>query len=72
MLVDDNEQAARLSGQLRAELVRLGRVQEDGVPLERQRHFRRGRGPRAGSVQRLAWPGMRATAAARSTAKPSP
>jgi AAA domain len=33
LLVDTNEQAARLSAQLRAELVRLGRVQETGVPL---------------------------------------
>ena len=33
LLVDTNEQAARLSAQLRAELVRLGRVSEDGVPL---------------------------------------
>ena len=32
-MVDTNEQAARLSAQLRAELVRLGRVDEDGVPL---------------------------------------
>jgi hypothetical protein len=33
LLVDTNEQAARLSAQLRAELVRLGLVQEHGVPL---------------------------------------
>ena len=33
LIVDTNEQAARLSAQLRAELVRLGRVDEDGVPL---------------------------------------
>ncbi|MCF7552169.1 MobF family relaxase [Pseudonocardia sp. WMMC193] len=33
LLVDTNEQAARLSAQLRAELVRLGRVAEHGVPL---------------------------------------
>jgi conjugative relaxase-like TrwC/TraI family protein len=33
LLVDTNEQAARLSAQLRAELVRLGRVEENGVPL---------------------------------------
>ncbi|MDN5749687.1 MAG: AAA family ATPase, partial [Pseudonocardia sp.] len=33
LLVDDNTAAARLSGQLRAELVRLGRVTEHGVPL---------------------------------------
>ncbi|WP_181780285.1 ATP-dependent DNA helicase, partial [Pseudonocardia pini] len=33
LLVDTNEQAARLSAELRAELVRLGRVQEDGVAL---------------------------------------
>ncbi len=39
LLVDDNEQAARLSAQLRAELVRLGHVQEHGVPLARQGTF---------------------------------
>jgi len=33
LLVDTNDQAAALSAQLRAELVRLGRVAEDGVPL---------------------------------------
>jgi len=33
LLVDTNEQAAQLSASLRAELVRLGRVQEAGVPL---------------------------------------
>ena len=33
LLVDTNDQAARLSAQLRAELVRLGRVSEDGVAL---------------------------------------
>ena len=33
LLVDDNTAAARLSGQLRAELVALGRVAEHGVPL---------------------------------------
>jgi conjugative relaxase-like TrwC/TraI family protein len=33
LLVDTNEQAARLSAELRAELVRLGRVTEAGVPL---------------------------------------
>lgn len=33
LLVDDNNAAARLSAQLRAELVRLGRVDEHGVPL---------------------------------------
>ncbi|MGH7749472.1 MAG: ATP-dependent DNA helicase, partial [Candidatus Dormibacteria bacterium] len=36
LLVDDNEQAARLSAQLRAELVRLGQVDEHGVPLGMQ------------------------------------
>jgi len=36
LIVDTNEQADRLSAQLRAELVRLGRVEEDGVPLGRQ------------------------------------
>jgi conjugative relaxase-like TrwC/TraI family protein len=33
LLVDTNEQAARLSAALRADLVRLGRVEERGVPL---------------------------------------
>jgi len=33
LLADTNEQAAELSAGLRAELVRLGHVQEDGVPL---------------------------------------
>ncbi|GAY10918.1 MobF family relaxase [Pseudonocardia sp. N23] len=33
LLVDTNDQAARLSAALRAELVRLGRVAEDGVSL---------------------------------------
>ena len=33
LLVDDNAAAARLSAQLRAELVKLGRVAEHGVPL---------------------------------------
>jgi len=33
LIVDTNEQAARLSAQLRADLVRLGRVAENGVPL---------------------------------------
>ena len=33
LLVDTNEQAALISAQLRAELVRLGRVEEQGVPL---------------------------------------
>jgi hypothetical protein len=36
LLVDTNEQAARLSAQLRAELVRLGRVTEHGVSLTSQ------------------------------------
>jgi conjugative relaxase-like TrwC/TraI family protein len=36
LIVDTNEQADRLSAQLRAELVRLGRVEEHGVPLGRQ------------------------------------
>lgn len=35
LVVDTNQQAERLSAQLRAELVRLGRVQEDGVALGR-------------------------------------
>jgi conjugative relaxase-like TrwC/TraI family protein len=33
LIVDTNEQAAKLSAQIRADLVRLGRVAEDGVPL---------------------------------------
>ena len=33
LIVDTNEQAARISAQLRAELVRLGGVTEAGVPL---------------------------------------
>src|SRR5690606_36042399 len=33
LIVDTNEQAARLSADLRAELVRLGKVAEEGVPL---------------------------------------
>src|SRR6266536_2727406 len=36
LIVDSNEQADRLCAQVRAELVRLGRVQEAGVPLGRQ------------------------------------
>ncbi|ODU04277.1 MAG: TrwC relaxase [Pseudonocardia sp. SCN 72-86] len=36
LLVDTNDQAARLSAALRAELVRLGRVDGEGVPLELQ------------------------------------
>lgn len=35
LLVGDNETAAQISAQLRAELVRLGRVTEAGVPLDR-------------------------------------
>ena len=33
LIVDTNEQAAKLSAQIRADLIRLGRVAEDGVPL---------------------------------------
>jgi conjugative relaxase-like TrwC/TraI family protein len=33
LIVDTNEQAARMSAQIRAELVRLGTVEEQGVPL---------------------------------------
>jgi hypothetical protein len=36
LLVDTNEQAAHVSAKLRAELVRLGRVDEHGVPLGMQ------------------------------------
>lgn len=39
LIVDTNEQAARLSSHLRAELVRLGRVSEEGVPLDLQGTF---------------------------------
>ncbi|GAA3249529.1 hypothetical protein GCM10017691_60660 [Pseudonocardia petroleophila] len=39
LLVDDNEQAARLSAQLRAELIRLGQVDEHGVALGMQGTF---------------------------------
>ncbi|MGH3859633.1 MobF family relaxase [Actinokineospora sp.] len=39
LIVDTNEQAARLSGEMRAELVRLGRVAEHGVPLGLQGTF---------------------------------
>jgi conjugative relaxase-like TrwC/TraI family protein len=53
LLVDDNEQAARLNAHLRAELVRLGRVAEEGAYLGRE-------GTYAGvgdvvSARRLAW-----------------
>ena len=34
LIVDTNEQVARISAQLRAGLVRLGRVEEQGVPLD--------------------------------------
>jgi conjugative relaxase-like TrwC/TraI family protein len=36
LIVDTNEQADRLSAQIRAQLVQLGHVQEAGVPLDRQ------------------------------------
>ncbi|MGQ0843481.1 MAG: MobF family relaxase [Sporichthyaceae bacterium] len=36
LVVDTNDQAARLNAALRAELVRLGRVAEPGVPLDRE------------------------------------
>ena len=39
LIVDSNEQAARLSAQLRADLVRLGRVDEHAVPLGLQGTF---------------------------------
>lgn len=39
LVVDTNEQAARVSAQLRAELVQLGRVEEAGVPLGLQGTF---------------------------------
>ena len=53
LIVDTNEQAATLSAQLRAELVRLGRVEEHGVPLGLQQTDRRGRRPGPGPPQRL-------------------
>lgn len=36
LIVDTNEQAARVAADIRTELVRLGRVTEQGVPLGRQ------------------------------------
>ena len=39
LIVDTNEQAARLSAQLRADLVRLGKVDEHAVPLGLQGTF---------------------------------
>jgi len=33
LIVDTNEQAAKLSAQIRTDLIRLGKVREDGVPL---------------------------------------
>ena len=36
LIVDTNEQADRLSAQIRAQLVQLGRVHDAGVPLDRQ------------------------------------
>ncbi|MFI5960464.1 MobF family relaxase [Cryptosporangium sp. NPDC051539] len=39
LIVDTNEQAARVAAQLRADLVKLGRVQEDGVLLGLQGTF---------------------------------
>ncbi|WP_445185130.1 MobF family relaxase [Pseudonocardia sp. Cha107L01] len=36
LIVDTNEQAGRINADLRAELVKLGRVTEDGVRLERE------------------------------------
>ena len=53
LVVDDNDQAARLNAALRAELVRLGRVSEEGVFLGRE-------GTVAGvgdvvAARRLAW-----------------
>jgi conjugative relaxase-like TrwC/TraI family protein len=39
LIVDTNEQAARMSAQLRTELVRLGRVEETGVPLGLQETY---------------------------------
>ena len=35
LMVGTNEEAARLSAEVRADLVRLGLVQDDGVPLDR-------------------------------------
>ena len=36
LITDTNEHAARMNAQLRARLVELGRVEEDGVPLDRE------------------------------------
>ena len=61
IVVGSNAAAARLSNQLRAQLVKLGRVDEHGVPLGHgpdplgvARHRRRGRRPGPGPPQRLA------------------
>ena len=53
LLVDTNEQAARLSAQLRAELVRLGRVAGSRGAARAAGHLRRGRRPGPGPPQRL-------------------
>ena len=53
LIVDTNEQAARLSAQLRADLVRLGRVDEHAVPLGLQGTFA-GRGDLI-QARRNAW-----------------
>ena len=53
LIVDTNEQAARLSAQLRAELVRLGRVDGGRRAARAAGHLRRGRRPRPGPPQRL-------------------
>ena len=72
LIVDTNEQADRLSAQLRAELVRLGRVEEHGVPLGRQGTLAGRRRPRAGPAATAGTSkATKATAAARSTARPT-
>ena len=59
-MVGTNEAAARISNQLRAELIRLGRVQEDGVPLGEGEALAAWRGTVAGvgdliQARALAW-----------------
>ena len=53
LVVDTNEQAARLCAQLRADLVRLGRVERARRAARPAGHDRRRRRPRAGPPQRL-------------------
>jgi hypothetical protein len=71
LIVDSNEQADRLCADLRAELVRLGRVEEHGVPLGRQGTIA-GRGDLV-QARLNGWhlEGYEGNAAARSTARPT-